>query len=78
MTVNNKDVLKADYIICNSDPPNVYKNLIKPNNYGFLFNKKIERMNYSMGLFVIILDQKNNTMMLRTIRYALVKVIKTI
>ena len=49
VTVNNKDVLKADYIICNSDPPNVYKNLIKPNNYGFLFNKKIERMNYSMG-----------------------------
>jgi phytoene desaturase len=58
VTVNNKDVLKADYIICNSDPPNVYKNLIKPNNYGFLFNKKIERMNYSMGLFVYYFGSK--------------------
>ena len=58
VTINNKDVLKADYIICNSDPPNVYKNLIKPNNYGFLFNKKIERMNYSMGLFVYYFGSK--------------------
>lgn len=58
VTVNNKDVLKADYIICNSDPPNVYKNLIKPNNYGYLFNKKIERMNYSMGLFVYYFGSK--------------------
>ena len=58
VTVNNKDVLKADFIICNSDPPNVYKNLIKPNNYGFLFNKKIERMNYSMGLFVYYFGSK--------------------
>ena len=58
VTVNNKDVLKADYIICNSDPPNVYKNLIKKNNYGFLFNKKIERMNYSMGLFVYYFGSK--------------------
>ena len=58
VTVNNKDVLNTDYIICNSDPPNVYKNLIKPNNYGFLFNKKIERMNYSMGLFVYYFGSK--------------------
>jgi len=57
--INNEYCLKSDYIICNSDPPNVYKNLIKPNHkYGFLFNKKIKRMNYSMGLFVYYFGSK--------------------
>ena len=51
--INNKTVIDCDYIICNSDPPNVYKNLLKTeNNYSFLFKKKIKRMDYSMGLFV--------------------------
>ncbi len=27
--INNSKILDCDYIICNSDPPNVYKNLIK-------------------------------------------------
>jgi len=51
--INNKDNLYGNYVICNSDPPNVYKNLIKSKKkYGFLFNQKVKRMNYSMGLFV--------------------------
>ncbi len=51
--INDKIKLECDYLVCNSDPPNVYKNLIKSKkNYGFLFNQKIKRMNYSMGLFV--------------------------
>jgi len=51
--INNKDSIECDYVVCNSDPPNVYNNLIKSRkNYGFLFNQKIKRMNYSMGLFV--------------------------
>ena len=51
--INNKENIYANYIICNSDPPNVYKNLIKSKKkYGFLFNQKVKRMNYSMGLFV--------------------------
>ena len=39
--INNSKVINCDYIICNSDPPNVYKNLIKSeNNYNFCLNKK--------------------------------------
>ena len=57
--INNKDNVYGDYIICNSDPPNVYKNLIKSKKkYGFLFNQKVKRMNYSMGLFVYYFGSK--------------------
>jgi phytoene desaturase len=57
--INNKDNLYGNYIICNSDPPNVYKNLIKSKKkYGFLFNQKVKRMNYSMGLFVYYFGSK--------------------
>ena len=38
--INNKEFIKCDYVVCNSDPPNVYKNLIKSEKkYGFLFNQ---------------------------------------
>ena len=57
--INNSNVIDCDYIICNSDPPNVYKNLIKSkNNYNFLFKQKMKRMNYSMGLFVYYFGSK--------------------
>jgi len=57
--LKNGSIINSDYLICNSDPPNVYKNLIKSNNqYNFLFNQKIKRMNYSMGLFVYYFGSK--------------------
>ncbi|NCW79569.1 MAG: phytoene desaturase [Pelagibacteraceae bacterium] len=57
--LKNGSIINCDYLICNSDPPNVYKNLIKSNNqYNFLFNQKIKRMNYSMGLFVYYFGSK--------------------
>jgi phytoene desaturase len=57
--INNKDNIDCDYIVCNSDPPNVYKNLIKTKKkYNFLFNLKVKRMNYSMGLFVYYFGSK--------------------
>ena len=57
--INNENVIECDYIICNSDPPNVYKNLLKnDNNYSFLFKQKMKRMNYSMGLFVYYFGSK--------------------
>ena len=57
--INNKTVINCDYIICNSDPPNVYKNLLRSeNNYSFLFKQKIKRMDYSMGLFVYYFGSK--------------------
>ena len=57
--INNKKNIYGNYVVCNSDPPNVYKNLIKSKkNYGFLFNQKVKRMNYSMGLFVYYFGSK--------------------
>ena len=57
--INNEKNIDCDYIICNSDPPNVYKNLIKSKKkYNFLFNQKVKRMNYSMGLFVYYFGSK--------------------
>ena len=57
--VNNSKIINCDYIVCNSDPPNVYKSLIKSqNNYGFLFKQKIQRMDYSMGLFIYYFFKK--------------------
>ena len=59
IVINNSEVINCDYIICNSDPPNVYKNLIKTkNNYSFLFQQKMKRMDYSMGLFVYYFGSK--------------------
>ena len=57
--INNSKVINCDYIVCNSDPPNVYKNLIKSkNDYNFLFRQKMNRMDYSMGLFVYYFGSK--------------------
>ena len=57
--INNSEIIECDYIVCNSDPPNVYQNLIKSkNNYNFLFKQKIKRMDYSMGLFVYYFGSK--------------------
>ena len=57
--INNSEIINCDYIVCNSDPPNVYKNLIKSkNDYNFLFRQKMNRMDYSMGLFVYYFGSK--------------------
>ena len=57
--INNSKIINCDYVICNSDPPNVYNNLIKSKeNYNFLFKQKMKRMNYSMGLFVYYFGSK--------------------
>ena len=57
--INNSKIIDCNYIVCNSDPPNVYKNLIKSeNNYNFLFKQKMKRMDYSMGLFVYYFGSK--------------------
>jgi phytoene desaturase len=57
--INNSKIINSDYVICNSDPPNVYNNLIKSKeDYDFLFKQKMRRMDYSMGLFVYYFGSK--------------------
>tara|TARA_Y100001970_G_scaffold3782_1_gene4330 strand:+ start:2372 stop:3835 length:1464 start_codon:yes stop_codon:yes gene_type:complete len=56
---SNGEIHNCEYVVCNSDPPNVYNNLIKnKDDYNFLFNLKRKRMNYSMGLFVYYFGTK--------------------
>ena len=57
--INDSKIINCDYVICNSDPPNVYNNLIKSKeDYNFLFKQKMKRMDYSMGLFVYYFGSK--------------------
>jgi len=57
--INNETVIDCDYVVCNSDPPNVYRNLLKSEkDYNFLFKQKMKRMDYSMGLFVYYFGSK--------------------
>ena len=57
--INESKIINCDYIICNSDPPNVYNKLIKSKeDYNFLFKQKMKRMDYSMGLFVYYFGSK--------------------
>ena len=45
--------INADAVICNADPPTVYKEMLdsKFRNYGLIKSEKFTR--YSMGLFVL-------------------------
>ena len=57
--LDNEKKINADHVICNSDPPAVYDELLKSkNNTSMLFNWKKSRMEYSMGLFVYYFGTK--------------------
>ena len=43
----------GDALICNADPPSVYRNLIDAKHRPFWKDKKIDALQYSMGLFVL-------------------------
>tara|TARA_B100002051_G_scaffold273340_1_gene311917 strand:+ start:389 stop:1846 length:1458 start_codon:yes stop_codon:yes gene_type:complete len=58
LKLNNSREIKADNVICNADPPAVYSKLIKSKNTNLIFNWKIKRMEYSMGLFVYYFGTK--------------------
>ena len=57
ITKSNKTI-NAEIVVCNADPPFVYKYLLDEKQNTFLFEKKIKRMNYSMGLFVYYFGSK--------------------
>ena len=58
LKLNSGNEIKADNIICNADPPGVYSKLISSKNTNPLFNWKMNRMEYSMGLFVYYFGTK--------------------
>ena len=57
VTKNNKTI-NSKIVICNADPPFVYKYLLDKKQNNFFFKNKIKRMNYSMGLFVYYFGSK--------------------
>ena len=57
--LNDKDIIEAENVICNADPPAFYEKMLKKNGQGsFIFNWKKKRMEYSMGLFVYYFGTK--------------------
>ena len=51
--LNNQEIIEAENVVCNADPPAFYEKMLKKNGQGsFIFNWKKKRMEYSMGLFV--------------------------
>ncbi|MFL2886576.1 MAG: phytoene desaturase family protein [Candidatus Pelagibacter sp.] len=56
--LNNEKEIIAENVICNADPPAVYSKLINQKNTNLIFNWKMKRMEYSMGLFVYYFGTK--------------------
>ncbi len=57
--LNNQEIIEAENVVCNADPPAFYEKMLKKNGQGsFIFNWKKERMEYSMGLFVYYFGTK--------------------
>ena len=57
--LNNQEIIKAENVVCNADPPAFYEKMLKKNGQGsFIFNWKKKRMEYSMGLFVYYFGTK--------------------
>ena len=56
--LNNGDRIESDNVICNADPPAVYSKLANTNSSNSIFNWKMKRMEYSMGLFVYYFGTK--------------------
>ena len=57
--LNDQEIIEAENVICNADPPAFYEKMLKKNGRGsFIFNWKKKRMEYSMGLFVYYFGTK--------------------
>ena len=56
--LSNGDKIETDNVICNADPPAVYSKLANTNSNNSIFNWKMKRMEYSMGLFVYYFGTK--------------------
>ena len=56
--LSNGDKIETDNVICNADPPAVYSKLTNTNSSNSIFNWKMKRMEYSMGLFVYYFGTK--------------------
>ena len=56
--LDNNEIIDANNVVCNADPPAVYEKLLDNKNYSPLFKWKTKRMEYSMGLFVYYFGTK--------------------
>jgi phytoene desaturase len=56
--LSNGDKIETDNVICNADPPAVYSKLANTKSNNSIFNWKMKRMEYSMGLFVYYFGTK--------------------
>ena len=59
VVLDNEEIIEADNVICNADPPAFYEKMTSKNlKNSMLFDWKQKRMDYSMGLFVYYFGTK--------------------
>jgi len=56
--LTNGEIIQADAVICNADPPTVYKEMIEPKYRKYVLPKSEKSIQYSMGLFVLFFGSK--------------------
>ena len=54
----NGEIIQADVVICNADPPTVYKEMLEPKHRKYVLPKLEKSVQYSMGLFVLFFGSK--------------------
>ncbi|MEM8711335.1 MAG: phytoene desaturase family protein, partial [Planctomycetota bacterium] len=53
VTLESGESLKAEQVVVNGDPPFLYKNMIRPEARRRWTDRRVDRLRYSMGLFVL-------------------------
>ena len=56
--LKNKERIYSDLVVCNTDPAYTYSEMIDQNNIKKWSKRKINKLDYSMGLFVIYFGTK--------------------
>ncbi len=51
--LSDGQVIEADLVVCNADAPFAYKHMIAPRHRRKWTDQRVEKMNYSAGLFVL-------------------------
>ena len=58
VVLKNNNQINVDAVVCNADPPKIYDECIYPKIKNNFFNLKMQRLKYSMGLYVFYFGTK--------------------
>ncbi|MEL0177374.1 MAG: phytoene desaturase family protein [Pelagibacteraceae bacterium] len=58
VVLKNNNQINVDAVVCNADPPKIYDECLYPKIKNNFFNLKMQRLKYSMGLYVFYFGTK--------------------